>query len=72
MKEKFELEGNCQRKTKQIEKMVERVKFLEKQIHDIQEQHLKDTQVLTYYFFCLALLKSTFPVYHWLQNWHIN
>ncbi|KAL3521410.1 hypothetical protein ACH5RR_019559 [Cinchona calisaya] len=44
VKEKLELEGNCQRKTDHILKMVERVKLLEQQIHEMQEQHIKDTQ----------------------------
>ncbi|CAI9094650.1 OLC1v1030427C1 [Oldenlandia corymbosa var. corymbosa] len=39
-----EFESNWQRETKQIEKMVERVKFFEEQINEIEEQHLKDTQ----------------------------
>ncbi|CAI9092030.1 OLC1v1027166C1 [Oldenlandia corymbosa var. corymbosa] len=44
VKARLELESNLQRKTKQIEKMVERVKALEVQINDMQELHLKDTQ----------------------------
>lgn len=44
IKEKLELEGNCKRKTSHIEKLVERVKLLERQIHEMQEQHIKDTQ----------------------------
>ncbi|XP_027103971.1 structural maintenance of chromosomes protein 6B-like isoform X1 [Coffea arabica] len=44
MKEKLELDGNCKRKTSHIEKLVEQVKLLERQIHEMQEQHIKDTQ----------------------------
>ncbi|KAL5718364.1 hypothetical protein ACHQM5_011431 [Ranunculus cassubicifolius] len=43
-KEKLELEEEKFRKRNQIQKVVERVKLLEKQVTDIQEQHLKDTQ----------------------------
>lgn len=44
MKEKLELEEECNRKTNLIQKMVKRIGLLEQQIHETQEQHLKYTQ----------------------------
>ncbi|XP_059666932.1 structural maintenance of chromosomes protein 6B [Cornus florida] len=43
-KEKLELEEEHGRKTNLIQKLVKRVKLLEQQIHDIHEQHIKNTQ----------------------------
>ncbi|ESR34874.1 hypothetical protein CICLE_v100042042mg, partial [Citrus x clementina] len=43
-KEKLELEGELVRNTSYMQKMVNRVKGLEQQVHDIQEQHVRNTQ----------------------------
>lgn len=43
-KERLELEQEYSRKNNQIQKMIKHVKSLEKQVSDIQEQHLRDTQ----------------------------
>lgn len=43
-KEKLELKGELVRNTSYIQKMVNRVKVLEQQVHDIHEQHVKNTQ----------------------------
>ncbi|KAF8379228.1 hypothetical protein HHK36_028659 [Tetracentron sinense] len=43
-KEKLELEEEHGRKTNLIQKMAKRARLLELQIHDIQEQHVKNTQ----------------------------
>ncbi|KAI8564575.1 hypothetical protein RHMOL_Rhmol03G0191100 [Rhododendron molle] len=43
-KERLELEGDHGRKINLIQKMVNRVKLLEQQIHDIHEEHTKNTQ----------------------------
>ncbi|KAH6821922.1 structural maintenance of chromosomes 6A [Perilla frutescens var. hirtella] len=44
LKEKLELEGEQKRRTRQIENMVEQVKSIELQIHDLHEQYVKNTQ----------------------------
>ncbi|XP_011076383.1 structural maintenance of chromosomes protein 6B isoform X1 [Sesamum indicum] len=44
VKERLELESEQNRRTRQIQKMVERVKLLEQQIHDLHEQYMKNTQ----------------------------
>ncbi|KAF7146871.1 hypothetical protein RHSIM_Rhsim03G0166000 [Rhododendron simsii] len=56
-KERLELEGDHGRKINLIQKMVNRVKSLEQKIHDIHEEHTKNTQVLchTMFFFSLAM-----------------
>ncbi|KAK9095454.1 hypothetical protein Scep_026923 [Stephania cephalantha] len=46
--EKHKLEEELSRKINLIQKMVKRVKVLERQIHDIQEQHVRDTQAEEY------------------------
>lgn len=43
-KEKLELKGELVRSTSYVQKMVDRVKVLEQQVHDIHEQHVKNTQ----------------------------
>ena len=63
MKEKLELDGNCKRKTSHIEKLVEQVKLLERQIHEMQEQHIKDTQVLVYSVYCLMICGIPFSFF---------
>ncbi|XP_075484074.1 structural maintenance of chromosomes protein 6B-like isoform X2 [Primulina tabacum] len=45
LKEKLELEGERERRTNDIQKMVQQVKVLEQQIHDFHEQHVRSTQV---------------------------
>ncbi|KZV51907.1 structural maintenance of chromosomes protein 6B-like [Dorcoceras hygrometricum] len=45
LKEKLELEGERERRTNEIQKMVQQVNVLEHQIHDIHEQHVRNTQV---------------------------
>ncbi|KAL6580582.1 hypothetical protein OROMI_008606 [Orobanche minor] len=44
VKERLELEGEKDRKTRQIQQMVKQVKLLEQQIHDLHEQYAKNTQ----------------------------
>ncbi|KAL8544602.1 hypothetical protein ACS0TY_004995 [Phlomoides rotata] len=46
LKEKFELEGERDRITRQSEKILQRVKLLEQQILDSHEQYIKNTQVI--------------------------
>ncbi|CAA3008732.1 structural maintenance of chromosomes 6B isoform X1 [Olea europaea subsp. europaea] len=43
-KERLELEGERDLKTSHIQKMIQQVKLLEQQIHDIHEQHIQNTQ----------------------------
>ncbi|KAJ1426545.1 SMCs flexible hinge superfamily [Sesbania bispinosa] len=43
-KEAFELGRDCKSKTSHIQKMVQQRKMLEQQMHDIHEQHAKNTQ----------------------------
>ncbi|KAK9144386.1 hypothetical protein Sjap_004289 [Stephania japonica] len=45
---KLELEEEHSRKINLIQKLVKRVKVHERQIHDIQEQHIRDTQAEEY------------------------
>ncbi|KAJ0793939.1 hypothetical protein HanOQP8_Chr01g0034701 [Helianthus annuus] len=45
-KEKLELEQEYYRRSNNIGKMVKRIKLLEQQINDVNEQQIKDTQVL--------------------------
>ncbi|PIN15085.1 DNA repair protein RAD18 (SMC family protein) [Handroanthus impetiginosus] len=44
VKERLELEEERERKSRQIEKMVQRVKVLEQQVHDLREQYIQNTQ----------------------------
>ncbi|KAG8381534.1 hypothetical protein BUALT_Bualt06G0131700 [Buddleja alternifolia] len=44
VKERLELEGERDRRTRQIEKMVQQVKSLEQQIRDFNEQYIRNTQ----------------------------
>ncbi|KAI3458312.1 hypothetical protein Pfo_014975 [Paulownia fortunei] len=44
VKERLELEGEQDRRTRQMQQMVQQVKLLEQQIHDLHEQYLKNTQ----------------------------
>ncbi|KAL0304102.1 UNVERIFIED_CONTAM: Structural maintenance of chromosomes protein 6B [Sesamum radiatum] len=44
VKERLELESEQDRWTRQIQKMVQQVKLLEQQIHDLHEQYMKNTQ----------------------------
>ncbi|KAK4385139.1 Structural maintenance of chromosomes protein 6B [Sesamum angolense] len=44
VKERLELESEQDRRTRQIQNMVQRVKLLEQQIHDLHEQYMKNTQ----------------------------
>ncbi|KAK1272381.1 hypothetical protein QJS04_geneDACA012444 [Acorus gramineus] len=43
-RQRIELQEECTRKTKDIQKMADRVGWLEHQIKDIQDQHVKNTQ----------------------------
>ncbi|XP_020215308.1 structural maintenance of chromosomes protein 6B [Cajanus cajan] len=43
-KEAFVLERDCKSKTGNIQKMIQQLKKLEQQVHDIREQHIKNTQ----------------------------
>ncbi|XP_073129869.1 structural maintenance of chromosomes protein 6B isoform X2 [Henckelia pumila] len=45
LKEKLELEGERERRSNDIQKMVRQVNVLEQQIHDFHEQHVRSSQV---------------------------
>lgn len=45
MRERLKLEEDYSRQTNLIQKMVKRLRLLEQQVQEIQDQHVKNTQV---------------------------
>lgn len=57
-REKLGLEEEHGRKMNYIQKMAKRVRLLELQVHDVHEQHIRNTQVSLSLGFCMSLLKG--------------
>lgn len=51
-KEKFELEQGCKRNVAEIQKLEKDARFLEQQLQEMHEQHVKDTQVCLFAMTC--------------------